>query len=128
MSCFFCKEKTADVLRISDWSAVVCSSDLAWMLPMSRRAAFYKTADKMAWTLRRLMAGRLIGMAVEGCGTRILLMLGGVPIATLLGVLTGILAFLPNIGAIISGRSEEHTSELQSLMRISYDVCCLKQN
>src|SRR3546814_4765006 len=25
------------------------------------------------------------------------------------------------------GRSEEHTSELQSLMRISYAVCCLKQ-
>src|SRR3546814_5770306 len=24
------------------------------------------------------------------------------------------------------GRSEEHTSELQSLMRISYAVCCLK--
>src|SRR3546814_6814145 len=24
------------------------------------------------------------------------------------------------------GRSEEHTSELQSLMRISYDVFCLK--
>src|SRR3546814_4291874 len=23
-------------------------------------------------------------------------------------------------------RSEEHTAELQSLMRISYDVCCLK--
>src|SRR3546814_7240803 len=57
----------------------------------------------MAWTLRRLMAGRLIGMAVEGFGTWILLMLGGVPMATLLGVLTGILAFLPNIGAIISG-------------------------
>src|SRR3546814_1811320 len=26
-----------------------------------------------------------------------------------------------------SGRSEEHTSELQSLMRISYAVFCLKQ-
>src|SRR3546814_10098381 len=26
-----------------------------------------------------------------------------------------------------TGRSEEHTSELQSLMRISYDVCCLKK-
>src|SRR3546814_5889594 len=26
----------------------------------------------------------------------------------------------------IAGRSEEHTSELQSLMRISYDVFCLK--
>src|SRR3546814_8257069 len=27
-----------------------------------------------------------------------------------------------------NGRSEEHTSELQSLMRISYAVCCLKKN
>lgn len=76
---------------------------VAWMLPVSRRANFYKTADRMAWTLRRLMFGRLIGMAVEGFGTWILLMLGGVPMAALLGVLTGILAFLPNIGAIASG-------------------------
>src|SRR3546814_5680535 len=30
-------------------------------------------------------------------------------------------------GAIISVRSEEHTSELQSLMRTSYAVFCLKQ-
>src|SRR3546814_5305001 len=29
--------------------------------------------------------------------------------------------------AIAAGRSEEHTSELQSLMRISYAVFCLKQ-
>src|SRR3546814_5829461 len=28
----------------------------------------------------------------------------------------------------LSGRSEEHTSELQSLMRISYAVFCLKKN
>ncbi len=76
---------------------------VAWMLPMARRANFYKTADKMAWTLRRLMFGRLIGMAVEGVGTWLLLLAGGVPMAALLGVLTGILAFLPNIGAIISG-------------------------
>src|SRR3546814_4268820 len=27
----------------------------------------------------------------------------------------------------VSGRSEEHTSELQSLMRISYEVFCLKK-
>src|SRR3546814_11565469 len=36
-----------------------------------------------------------------------------------------------NVGAILSdrqrGRSEEHTSELQSLMRISYAVFCLKK-
>src|SRR3546814_9273098 len=30
------------------------------------------------------------------------------------------------IGGTISGRSEEHTSELQSLMRTSYAVFCLK--
>src|SRR3546814_6748242 len=29
--------------------------------------------------------------------------------------------------AVVAARSEEHTSELQSLMRISYAVCCLKQ-
>src|SRR3546814_4677809 len=28
----------------------------------------------------------------------------------------------------VAGRSEEHTSELQSLMRISYAVFCLKKN
>src|SRR3546814_1395868 len=30
-------------------------------------------------------------------------------------------------GRKVSYRSEEHTSELQSLMRISYAVCCLKK-
>jgi predicted PurR-regulated permease PerM len=49
------------------------------------------------------MAGRLLGMAVEGVGTWLLLLAGGVPMAALLGILTGLLAFLPNIGAIISG-------------------------
>lgn len=76
---------------------------LAWMLPLSERAYFYGTAEKIGSVLRRLMAGRLLGMAVEGVGTWVLLSLGGVPMAALLGVLTGLLAFLPNIGAIISG-------------------------
>lgn len=76
---------------------------VAWMLPMKRRADFYRTADRMGWTLRRLMGGRLIGMSVEGVGTWLLLWAGGVPMAGLLGILTGLLAFLPNIGSIISG-------------------------
>ncbi len=76
---------------------------VAWMLPLSEREHFYVTAAKMGSVLRRLMAGRLLGMAVEGFGTWILLSLGGVPMAALLGVLTGLLAFLPNIGAIVSG-------------------------
>jgi predicted PurR-regulated permease PerM len=76
---------------------------VAWMLPLSSRDRFYRTAAAMGYTLRRLMAGRLLGMAVEGVGTWILLMIGGVPMAALLGILTGLLAFIPNIGAIVSG-------------------------
>src|SRR3546814_7572384 len=34
---------------------------------------------------------------------------------------------MTNIAVIERGRSEEHTSELQSLMRISYAVFCLKK-
>ena len=76
---------------------------VAWMLPRDSRERFYRTAERMGYTLRRLMAGRLVGMAVEGVGTWVLLMIGGVPMAALLGILTGLLAFLPNIGAIVSG-------------------------
>ncbi|HVQ09251.1 MAG TPA: AI-2E family transporter [Allosphingosinicella sp.] len=76
---------------------------VAWMLPRDSRERFYRTAERMGYTLRRLMAGRLVGMAVEGVGTWALLLAGGVPMATLLGILTGLLAFLPNIGAIVSG-------------------------
>ncbi|MDB5669825.1 MAG: family transporter [Alphaproteobacteria bacterium] len=75
----------------------------AWMLPMRSREHFYGTTSMMGHTLRRLMAGRLTGMAVEGIGTWLLLLAGGVPMAALLGLITGILAFLPNIGAIVSG-------------------------
>jgi predicted PurR-regulated permease PerM len=76
---------------------------VAWMMPLGSRERFYSTAENMGFTLRRLMAGRLVGMAVEGIGTWILLALGGVPMAALLGILTGLLAFIPNIGAIVSG-------------------------
>jgi predicted PurR-regulated permease PerM len=76
---------------------------VAWMMPLGGRERFYSTAADMGFTLRRLMAGRLVGMAVEGVGTWILLALGGVPMAALLGILTGLLAFIPNIGAIVSG-------------------------
>ena len=75
----------------------------AWMLPMENRADFYRTSESMGHTLRRLMAGRLTGMAAEGVFTGIALTIVGVPLSTLLGILTGLLAFLPNIGAIVSG-------------------------
>ena len=76
---------------------------VAWMLPADRRAFFEGTAQKMGSTLRRLLFGRLIGMTVEGIATWIMLQIYGVPMAALLGLITGLLAFLPNIGAPISG-------------------------
>ena len=75
----------------------------AWMLPLESRDNAYRTMGAVGHTLRHLMFGRLIGMAVEGFATWALLAIGGVPMAALLGLLTGLLAFIPNIGAIISG-------------------------
>src|SRR3546814_8246878 len=59
-----------------------------------------------------------------------------IPVVSLFLALTlaGLVAYLqlpikqfPNIDFPIVTRSEEHTSELQSLMRISYAVFCLKK-
>ena len=76
---------------------------IAWMLPLRARSGFYQIAEHAGFTLRRLLFGRLIGMIFEGLVTWILLALGGVPMAGLVGLLTGVLAFLPNVGAITSG-------------------------
>ena len=76
---------------------------IAWMLPVRHRASFYRIADHVGFTLRRLLFGRLVGMIFEGVFTWIMLSLGGVPMAALLGLVTGVLAFIPNIGAITSG-------------------------
>lgn len=75
----------------------------AWMLPNTSRQHFHGTAHRMGKALRMLLFGRIIGMVVEGVATGLLLGVYGVPMAALLGLLTGLLAFLPNIGAPISG-------------------------
>ncbi|HET7576993.1 MAG TPA: AI-2E family transporter [Sphingomicrobium sp.] len=76
---------------------------IAWMLPLRARAGFYRIAEHLGFTLRRLLFGRLVGMIFEGLFTWLMLSLGGVPVAGLLGLVTGVLAFIPNIGAITSG-------------------------
>lgn len=76
---------------------------VGWLMPQSERAHFYEVTAAMGKTLRRLMAGRILGMLVEGIATWALLAIYGIPMATLLGVLTGLLVFIPNIGALISG-------------------------
>lgn len=76
---------------------------VSWLLPAAERGRFAHIAQTMGKTLRRLLAGRLLGMVVEGVATWLMLAVYGVPMAALLGLLTGLLAFLPNIGAPISG-------------------------
>ena len=76
---------------------------VAWMLPVGNRTRFFEISNRVGFTLRRLMFGRIVGMLFEGVFTGIMLSIGGVPMAALLGMLTGLLAFVPNIGAIISG-------------------------
>src|SRR3546814_3939917 len=48
------------------------------------------------------------------------------PSPPLQGVISALTPSSPRSASCRTGRSEEHTSELQSLMRISYDVFCLK--
>jgi predicted PurR-regulated permease PerM len=83
---------------------------LAWMLPVRHRTRFYVISNRVGFTLRRLLFGRIVGMVFEGIFTWLMLAyvgqifgLGAVPMAALLGLITGVLAFLPNIGAPISG-------------------------
>ncbi len=76
---------------------------VAWMLPRGEREYFETTAALMGRALRRLLAGRMLGMTVEGVAVWLLLQAYGVPMAALLGIITALLVFLPNIGAPIAG-------------------------
>src|SRR3546814_2762133 len=104
---FFFKQKTAYEMRISDWSSDVCSSDLVTLHgPFESHDLipfFYVGGCARAAAVARLdRVDRHLAAVPAG--------LGGVE-------------FLRPCGR----RSEEHTSELQSLMRISYAVFCLKK-
>src|SRR3546814_5958880 len=86
-------------MRISDWSSDVCSSDLDLeQRQMLRLGSFGGNAEFAATQLRIPFLAQLLD--VEDLDAE----------RTALGK-----------------RSEEHTSELQSLMRISYAVFCLKK-
>jgi predicted PurR-regulated permease PerM len=83
---------------------------VAWMLPIRYRHNFYSISNRVGFTLRRLLFGRIVGMIFEGVFTWVMLAyvsqmfgIGPIPMAALLGLITGLLAFIPNIGAIVSG-------------------------
>src|SRR3546814_3476928 len=116
------KQKTAYEMRISDWSSDECSSDLPGQLALGQlpgcgNGLFHGLIQAdvsiqivpklpVAYAAYRWQAGVQIGPFMQ-C------------------------AHLFNQPQLQHGpitlRSEEHTSELQSLMRISYAVFCLKK-
>src|SRR3546814_1108228 len=111
---FFFKQKTAYEMRISDWSSDVCSSDLSfpWDVHISAIenapaavrmfAIFPANGQRYQPVSRENTRAQHLPRHIQPCWSRV----GQVP---------------------RDGRSEEHTSELQSLMRISYAVFCLKK-
>src|SRR3546814_8075333 len=110
-------------MRISDWSSDVCSSDLpaAGRRQPAGAARFRRhlggCADQLGahWfdVANDLRAGLLRG-GNDACRC----------VASGPGSLR---RDLSSLAAAVRRRSEEHTSELQSLMRISYAVFCLKK-
>src|SRR3546814_4836212 len=88
-------------MRISDWSSDVCSSDLA---TASSSPASWPTGGR----------GRVEAKSVRIVPADHIARDASQPIHR----------YRPETWAC---RSEEHTSELQSLMRISYAVFCLKK-
>src|SRR3546814_8766396 len=104
-------------MRISDWSSDVCSSDLEQFVALA-------PAD------RALQRGQILGEALEHLEHR--LAIGEEHVAPHRRVRRGDAGEVAETAGRIFddlalGRSEEHTSELQSLMRISYAVFCLNK-
>src|SRR3546814_9175931 len=104
-------------MRISDWSSDVCSSDL-----LLRRAFTSSTRSKIGFLISR-PATELLRHHLDPNNHNGAVFLG----------LNGVVlkshgsADAKGVANAVHLRSEEHTSELQSLMRISYAVFCLQK-
>src|SRR3546814_3152957 len=108
-------------MRISDWSSDVCSSDLL-SRGDHRRARLYRDPARNqpdAGAVAAQSGGRFGRIEPQHPLSQGLLMRAGLLLPPLL-----VLAACKDEPDF--DRSEEHTSELQSLMRISYAVFCLK--
>src|SRR3546814_2878389 len=117
-------------MRISDWSSDVCSSDL----PRPRLFDPGAFADRSQSALPVPVAD----LGALAAAHALLLRLAA-PLARLAAAMDDVARYCIGAGpawhgmaaaralAPVCPRSEEHTSELQSLMRISYAVFCLKK-
>src|SRR3546814_3087810 len=124
-------------MRISDWSSDVCSSDLEEVLRVPgrverldaakaplhglarRRLARCPAGNRRAHRLAELVQQ---GVVVEGVVDR-----GGHGGLGREGSVASSCRRADRRARAKWGRSEEHTSELQSLMRTSYAVFCFKK-
>src|SRR3546814_4592465 len=118
---FFFKQKTAYEMRISDWSSDVCSSDLrGWIEPIFSTLLWARTMLKWA-----LPASNAALAALPAANWRRVICF---MVVSSLWSFSGSYLAAARITLAAARRSEENTSELQSLMRISYAVFCLKKN
>src|SRR3546814_2039082 len=112
-------------MRISDWSSDVCSSDLVGGGNINN-AFTYKDLDVLEHS-GRLYVDLSAQYAIIDDGDRKVSLFAG--ISNLLDndpPITGTGGFA-TVRSLYD-RSEEHTSELQSLMRSTYAVFCLKKH
>src|SRR3546814_6285908 len=122
---FFFKQKTAYEMRISDWSSDVCSSDLTPKRdPVELRAQTRPLRDAIA-----KLDKQIAKLQSELAQLEAKLADHGLYESGRAAELKNTLARQSELRRQLQSaeeRSEEHTSELQSLMRISYAVFCLK--
>src|SRR3546814_8274074 len=126
---FFFKRKTAYEMRISDWSSDVCSSDLEAGMAEKNQGAD-KTEKPTPKKIRDARKEGNVAKSRELTSTVLVLgwLVGG---WLLMGFMYRKMqelfdASIAAVGQPFEVRSEEHTSELQSLMRSSYAVVCSK--
>src|SRR3546814_2037363 len=123
----FVKQKTAYDMRISDWSSDVCSSDLGREQRGARESAAAAPIERAHQRLDLGHGGRRHRQFsdAEPEQHRHRLGFGGKAAAHARPAAMDRTAAHRLVDQ--PQRSEEHTSELQSLMRISYAVFCLKK-
>src|SRR3546814_8077120 len=139
---FFFKQKTAYEMRISDWSSDVCSSDLSLAgfrhhCPTTSRPIerAVPTIICVAASTSFAFRSTIFCVAISRhCATvtRPAVVLPVVPerfwiLAAFLRKKLAGGAFVTQVNDLSWHRSEEHTSELPSLMRTSYAVSYMKQ-
>src|SRR3546814_5949337 len=111
-------------MRISDWSSDVCSSDLLRQWP---RASPDRRTGIVATKLPPRLAHLLTSVRSRSCAGHGHRLVRNSENKTLLCHRPTCALAIHLRRAVQDRRSEEHTSELQSLMRISYAVFCLKK-